>query len=461
MFVMKRYLTLLIVLFHVACNKTDFLDDKPRSSLIVPKTLDDFTKLLDNFNIINLSGNTLAEISSDDYYLPDLKTWEGIYVAEERNAYVWKADLYEGVEQIRDWEDPYKQILYANIILEGLEKNTEKDQSRAAWLKGWALFVRGFALFNLTQQFAMPYDQSHSDQILGVPMRLESDVTIKAVRASLKENMDQVLSDLKQAESLLPDKSPGLDRNRPYKSAANALLARVYLAIGSYQEALNYSTKSLGFYDKLMDFSLLSSTATTPIVQYNDEVIYSCYPSAVSSPIFGTYRSATTTLIDSGLYSTYHDDDFRKSVFFTISTIYKKPMYKGTYTGTTRPFTGLATDEQYLIKAEFQIRTGDFEAGIATLNKLLLKRYKTGYKPVAAESRDIALVILKTERRKELVFRGLRWQDIRRYNREGDKITLTRKIGDWEYRLEPGSPLYALPIPDNEIRINGMQQNIR
>jgi len=136
-------------------------------------------------------------------------------------------------------------------------------------------------------------------------------------------------------------------------------------------------------------------------------------------------------------------------------------MYKGTYTGTTRPFTGLATDEQYLIKAECQIRTGDFEAGIATLNKLLLKRYKTGYKPVAAESRDIALVILKAERRKELVFRGLRWQDIRRYNREGDKITLTRKIGDREYRLEPGSPLYALPIPDNEIRINGMQQNIR
>ncbi|WP_153846079.1 RagB/SusD family nutrient uptake outer membrane protein [Sphingobacterium paramultivorum] len=458
---MKRYLTLLIVLLHVACNKTDFLDDKPRSSLIVPKTLDDFTKLLDNFNIINLSGNTLAEVSSDDYYLPDLKTWEGIYVAEERNAYIWKPDLYEGVEQIRDWEDSYKQILYANIILEGLEKNTEKDQSRADWLKGWALFIRGFALFNLTQEFAMPYDQSRADQILGVPMRLESDVTIKAVRSSLKENTDQVLSDLKQAESLLPDKSLGLDRNRPYKSAANALLARVYLAIGSYQEALNYSTKSLSLYDKLMDFSLLNTASTTPIVQYNDEVIFSCYPSAVSSPIFGTYRSATTTLIDSMLYSAYQENDLRKSIFFTVSTVYNKPMYKGTYTGTTRPFTGLATDEQYLIKAECQIRTGDFEAGVATLNQLLIKRHRTGFKPLVAESGQIALTILKSERRKELVFRALRWQDIRRYNREGDKITLARKIGDREYRLKPGSPLYALPIPDNEIRINGIQQNIR
>lgn len=461
MFVMKRYLTLLIVLLLVACNKTDFLDDKPRSSLIVPKTLDDFTKLLDNFNIINLSGNTLAEVSSDDYYLPDLKTWEGIYVAEERNAYVWKPDLYEGVEQIRDWEDPYKQILYTNIILEGLEKNTEKDQNRADWLKGWALFVRGFALFNLTQQFAMPYDQSRSDQILGVPMRLESDVTIKAVRSSLKENIDQVLADLKLAESLLPDKSPGLDRNRPYKSAANALLARVCLVIGSYEEALQYSTKSLGLYDKLIDFSLLSSSATTPIVQYNDEVIFSCYPSAVSSPIFGTYRSATTTLIDSGLYSTYHDDDFRKTIFFTISTVYNKPMYKGSYTGTTRPFTGLATDEQYLIKAEAQIRTGEFEAGIVTLNQLLAKRYKVGFKPLVAHNNETALSILKAERRKELVFRGLRWQDIRRYNQEGDNIVLKRKIGDREYRLEPASPLYALPIPANEIRISGIQQNIR
>ncbi|MEN5379577.1 RagB/SusD family nutrient uptake outer membrane protein [Sphingobacterium kitahiroshimense] len=458
---MKKYLILMIALFLIACNKRDFLDDKPRSSLIVPKTLDNFTKLLDNFNVMNLSGNTLSEVSSDDYYLPDQSTWESIYVVEERNAYVWKADLYEGAQQIRDWEDPYKQILYANIILEGLERNTEKDKKTAEWLKGWALFARGFALFNLTQEFAMPYNNVYAADIIGVPMKLESDVTAIAVRSSLKDNLTQILSDLELAKSLLPDKKPGMDRNRPYKSAALALLARVLLSAGKYHEALNYATLSLELYDSLIDFNLLSQTSNTPIVQYNDEVLFSCYPSSVSSPIFGTYRSATTTLIDSSLYESYQPNDLRKSIFFTTSTVTGKPMYKGTYTGTTRPFTGLATDEQYLIKAECQIRIGDFIEGLATLDKLLLKRYRGEYKPLIATDRHMALSLLKNERRKELVFRGLRWQDIRRYNREGDNITLKRKLNGKEFILEPKSPRYAFPIPQNEIIINGLPQNER
>jgi hypothetical protein len=66
------------------------------------------------------------------------------------------------------------------------------------------------------------------------------------------------------------------------------------------------------------------------------------------------------------------------------------------------------------------------------------------------------------ERRKELCFRGLRWQDLRRLNKEPEYAkTLTRKIDGITYTLPPNDPKYVFPIPPNVIALSGMQQNPR
>ena len=97
------------------------------------------------------------------------------------------------------------------------------------------------------------------------------------------------------------------------------------------------------------------------------------------------------------------------------------------------------------------------------LNALLKKRYLTGtYIDRTASSANDALVQILTERKKELAFRGLRWMDLRRLNREPQfATTLTRVINGQTYTLQPNSIRYALPIPDDEIALSGLQQNPR
>jgi hypothetical protein len=57
--------------------------------------------------------------------------------------------------------------------------------------------------------------------------------------------------------------------------------------------------------------------------------------------------------------------------------------------------------------------------------------------------------------------RGLRWMDIKRLNKDGAKITLTRNVEGNTYTLPPNDLRYALPIPEEVISLTGMPQNIR
>lgn len=449
--------------FCFSCSKKreEFLDKKPSTYLLVPSTLSDLTRLLDNLDM-NISG-VLGTVSADDYYLPSYKIWESLTVPFERHGYIWAKDIFQGTENASDWTMPYRQILYANIVLEGLQKITPNIGNEVEYnrIKGHALFIRGHALFNLSQHFAEAYDAGTAKTVLGLPIRLESDVTVKSHRATLQQTYDQLLADLKQADFFLPNRAPGDDRNRPYKVAAQALLARVYLSMRNYDLALQYAETALNLYSTLMSFSTLSPTSIAPIPVLNPETIYFCNQIA-GSRVIATSRVAPNTLVNTELYNMYAVNDLRRTIFFTNSTIYQKPVFKATYDGTTRTFSGIATDELYLIKAECQVRTKNYQDGLATLNALLLTRWKKDtFVNLTAINKDAALAIVLRERRKELPFRGLRWMDLRRLNKEGANITLTRTLDDKTYTLPPNSPLYVMPIPPDEMQQSGLEQNIR
>jgi hypothetical protein len=66
-----------------------------------------------------------------------------------------------------------------------------------------------------------------------------------------------------------------------------------------------------------------------------------------------------------------------------------------------------------------------------------------------------------SERRKELPFRGVRWSDLRRLNKESANITLIRKINGAVDTLAPNSKLYALPIPPDVLLLSGISNNPR
>lgn len=51
--------------------------------------------------------------------------------------------------------------------------------------------------------------------------------------------------------------------------------------------------------------------------------------------------------------------------------------------------------------------------------------------------------------------------DIKRLNKEGANITLTRTLNNSVYELLPNDLRSALPIPEDIISLSGMEQNRR
>jgi hypothetical protein len=166
--------------------------------------------------------------------------------------------------------------------------------------------------------------------------------------------------------------------------------------------------------------------------------------------------------VDSLLYASYGPGDLRKQCYFdTLAD--GMVFYKGSYAGSFGFFSGLATDELYLTRAECYARRGATGLALADLNTLLEKRFKKGmFKPLSTSSPEQALRLVITERKKELVARGLRWADLRRLNKEeAFKTTLRRSLDGKEYVLAPGSLRYTFPIPSNELSGSGIGQNPR
>jgi hypothetical protein len=125
-------------------------------------------------------------------------------------------------------------------------------------------------------------------------------------------------------------------------------------------------------------------------------------------------------------------------------------------------FQGLATDEVYLTRAESYARDSDIVSALNDLNALLKSRWKKGsFNPFTATTASQALQLILTERRKELPFRGIRWMDIKRLNKEGAQIKLQRELNGITYEILPNGSRYVFPIPPDVIALSGMPQNSR
>jgi len=455
-----------VMMIHASCKK-DWLDAKPNKSLVVPSTIADYQALLDNtaqFSSnsapFNSNQNALGEVGVGDYYV-DNATWTA-QVPFVRNTYIWAADIYAGAINIDDWDIPYKRIFYTNVVLEGIEKVVPADKTQqAAWnnVKGSALFFRAYNHYDVAQEFCKSYDKNTASNDPGIPLRLVSDFNQHSIRNTVQETYDQIIQDLKAAKSFLPVTLPDnmLHKLRPTKVAANAMLARVYLSMEDYDNALLYADSSLQLYNSLVDYNTLDSTYLGPFDEFpfNDEVIFN-----TTLNDYGIFFGLNGN-IDTTLYQSYDANDLRKGIFFTASL--GPTIFQGSYFGFGTKFSGLATDEMYLIRAECYARQGKTSPAMQDLNTLLAKRWEAGtFSMVTATDANDALAKIIKERRKEFIFRGLRWTDLRRLNKDPRfSVTLTRKVNGQTYTLPPNDPRYVLPIPDDVIRLSGITQNQR
>lgn len=450
---MKTTYTIALGLILLFASCTKYLDAVPDSRLTIPRTVSDFEQLLDNEKMFNNAPGA-GELGTDDIFIPDdVLATQSI---EFQKGYIYSKDIFSGLTNA-NWNNPYEKVYYANVVLDGIDqlKKSGASVNEVNLIRGWALFCRANAFYDLQEVFGQPYRPSSASSDLGIPLKLSTDLSEKVSRATVEATYGQIVDDLEEAVLLLPDQVSKTNRSKPSKPAAYALLARVYLMMQNYGQSLRCATNSLDLYKTLLDYNTVNTTArlsfSAPLV---DEILYN----SIQLGYLARYWE-----VDRDLYASYAANDLRKVLFYAPDATGKIILFKGFYSGNYTAYNGLTTDEVYLTRAECYARTSQDQKALDDLNTLLVKRYKTGsYIPYGLNNTTDVLSLVLTERRKECIFRNLRWSDLRRLNQDSRFAkTVTHISNGITYQLPPNDPKYVFPIPDDEIRATRIEQNIR
>ncbi|MGE8429621.1 MAG: RagB/SusD family nutrient uptake outer membrane protein [Sphingobacterium sp.] len=441
-------LGLMTIMITSSCNK--FLEEKANASMVVPRTLEDLQRILDNAQSMNASLSSMSEAASDNYALTE--TQFNSLQEQYRRNYIW--DNYEYYYD-NDWAKGYTVVYNSNLVLDLLKKigRTAENAQQYDQVLGAALFFRASQYLNLLWTYAKAYNESTADSDLGIVLRESADFNKKSVRSSVKQCYERVEADLLQAAELLPGTT--IHVNRPGKSSAYGMLARYFLSKRNYVMVGKYSKLFLEHRSELIDFNdskEVDQSATFPFSKFNKEIDF-------YQELSVSYLASARAFVDPAVYKTYDGNDLRKVLYFKDNGA-GVINFKGNYNPAETLFAGIATDEVLLMHAESLVRSGQVNDGIALLNRLLLTRYKTGsFKSYELSDPKSALELVLNERRKELLFRGLRWMDIKRLNLEQSNISIVRRVAGQEYTLKPNENRFALPLPYDVILETGMPQN--
>ena len=449
------YLVSLLLLLLTGCSK--YLDKKPTQSQVVPTSLADLQAVLDKPSVFE-KGCQFLEMVADNYYITT-SSWNNL-PDDIRANYVWTQSAPITTNSLGTWGNPYRIIYESNFVLNLLPgiKFSPSEQEDYNRIKGTALFQRGLMFFELAQLFCKPYSEA-TVKDLGIVIRTIPDVEAIVPRSNIQQTYEQILTDVRMAAGLLPEST--LFNTRPAKAAAYGLLSRVYLSMRDYQNAFLNADSALSINNKLIDYNSLISSGNgrLPVNPLNNpEVLF-----LSSNALAEIFNASQIAMVDSGLYSSYKNNDLRKVIYYTVDgagTAY----WKGSYNSINNYsiFDGIAVDELFLNRAEGRAWMGDINGAMKDLNYLLQMRYATGtFADITATDINDAVKKVRDERRKELAFRGIRWSDLRRYNLEGAGITLQRRVNNTIYTLPPGDLRWVLSIPNDEITQNHVQQNPR
>jgi tetratricopeptide (TPR) repeat protein len=431
-----------------SCSK--YLNALQEERPVIPKTLNEAQAILDNPKLMNVFDSvSMGEVAADDFYL-SYDDWSALSTKDGAEAYIWADDGSAG------WGG-YKAAFHANVVLDALSDIPAMTKNLLEWNRtyGAALFYRAYDFFAITQLFTLPYEPAKADSAPGIPLPLTADTNSDSVRANLHQTYVRILEDFRFAAAMLPAKESC--PTRPTKAAAFAALARVYLTLSEYSKAGLYADSCLQLYDRLLDYHDLSPGAVAPFRKFNQEVIFHSTGNSAA-------LAADCCKVDSQLYRSYAAIDLRKKAFFRTNED-GSVAFKGSYSGVNgaTQFNGITVPEMYLIKAECAARLGYIQEALSVLNRFMAKRYYyESFASVQIYEQEQLLRFILAERRRELLFRGLRWMDLRRLNTEGMfKRTIIRVLNDKIYTLEPGDLRYAFLIPEDVVMLTGMKQNER
>ena len=386
---------------------------------------------------------------------------------------------YSALSNLPDiWQKPYDVIKRANGVIVAIEEGKADDGVEAdiKSLKGQALTIRALAHFDLVRIYGKPYTMSGGPASLGVPIMNEPpyDATFLPTRSSVEDVYAAVIADLTAAIPLLKTaRSDGFINSW----AAKALLARVYLFKGDYNNAyttaVDIITSSTGY--SLWERNEYIDAWKKP---YGKENLFEI---VIQSADDWTDREGLVYLINEQGYADYiltesfvslissteHNGDIRRDLMsvptlatFVSEKFWGQPVFlNNKYPGQSAsdfrlnniPLIRLS--EVYLIAAESALsKPSPDQAAADTYLNAIVSRRNPSRGTVVATINNIL-----TEKRLELVGEGHRFHDMMRLD-----LTVVRPASPgWHMALDPASASFdrsyhraILAIPQGEMNAN-------
>jgi len=353
------------------------------------------------------------------------------------------------------WTDSYTSIYQFNNIIAGLNNNAAVPQPVARQITGEALAMRAYCYMQLADFFG------------DVPLVLSTDITETALlpRTPVAAVYAQIIADLTVAKANVAEayvtNGQTADRLQVNKSGVSALLAKAYLQLGNWQNAVTNATEVI---DRTDLYSLLPGNQLSNVFLANSReailqlgsalVANSGYTNEgqqfVSAPNSISLRFSLTP----ALLGAFEPGDLRRTAWVresrrngvTAQEPFKYQNYDFSSAGSSGRIeapTVLRLAEMYLLRAEANVALGNRANATADLNII---RARAGLSPLPTGA-NLADAVAR-ERRVELFCeRGDRWLSLKR-SQTIDAIIGAAKPGTWR------SFARLYPIPQTAIDAN-------
>ncbi len=352
------------------------------------------------------------------------------------------------------WQSAYQIIFASNSVLENLERSQQISTTLKERLGGEAKFIRAFCHFYLTNLFGE------------IPLVLTTDYRINSIApANTRPQIYlQIIKDLIEAKSQLPEDYLTNERLRPNKWAATALLARVYLYNREWASAEAQASEVIAQENK---YKLQSDLNHVFLSNSKEAILQFFVPTSFNQNTFEgnlfMLNAAPTVSnemsLSSDFISAFEQGDERLTKWVGAVTNGSSRWYypfkykvKLGAVPLTEYSMVLRLGELFLIRAEARINLDRIDLGIADLNVLRSRARATSSISVPdplpnlsiSLDKQEALLAVEKERRIELFSEwGNRWLDLKRTNR-ADVILGSFKSPNWQ----PNDILYPIPLSD-------------
>ncbi|MEZ2444787.1 RagB/SusD family nutrient uptake outer membrane protein [Chitinophaga sp. RCC_12] len=426
----------ILLLLSAGCKK--FFDVRPSTTSINPTTLGDFEEMLNNDSMA-ICNYLLADFMSDDVRLEDAHLSADAASSYTR-SYLWEQTIWKPGDADFMYNASYTRILQMNIILERIGRSAGSEQQKNV-IRAQAQINRAWYYLQLASLYGTDYQVATAAADLAVPLVLFPDASAQPVRATVQQVYNQVISDLTAAVATPGLPGMGRDVVHPGKAAGYALLARIYLNMGKYPDALNAAQSALAINSQLLKYARDYAPSSSLLdLSKNPEILLARL--CIDYDFYNIRHTGFN--ISPSLRAVLDSNDIRLLNNFADGGLYINGL---AFSGTAYDYS-LGVPEVMLIKAECLARQQDAAGALALVNELRKNRLVT-YAPLNSTT-DVLTTVLQ-ERRRELFYHGgLRLFDLKRLNRDSRFAQTLQRFADngttLKATLTANSPRYLMPF---------------